>query len=97
MLDLFIATLIITITGFFIKSYFNGPYCTLNRNLEGKTIFITGANSGIGKATAIQLALKGANIIMACRDFYKGKSIQEEIFIYVKILFTSIRLKKKHN
>lgn len=34
------------------------------RGLEGKTALITGAGSGIGKATAIQMAKEGANIAL---------------------------------
>ncbi len=41
-------------------------------NLTEKTIIITGANSGIGKAAAIQLAQKGATVVMACRSAERG-------------------------
>jgi len=40
---------------------------------------ITGANSGIGKAAATQLARMGATIVLVCRDEQKGKMAQNEI------------------
>jgi len=43
-------------------------------SMRGKTAVITGANSGIGKATAIQLAKMGATIVMACRDKGRGNA-----------------------
>ena len=36
--------------------------------LEGKTCLVTGASSGLGKAVALQLAERGANVILACRS-----------------------------
>lgn len=44
-----------------------------------KIVIITGANSGIGKAAAIQFAREGHHVIMACRNLDKSQNVQEEI------------------
>lgn len=36
--------------------------------LAGKTILVTGASSGIGKATAIECSKMGANVILTARN-----------------------------
>lgn len=46
---------------------------------EGKTILITGANSGLGLGTAKVLAKKDALIVMAVRDMDKGAKAFNEI------------------
>lgn len=48
-------------------------------NLEQKTIILTGANSGIGKAATIQLAKLGATVIMACRSAQRGAQALEDV------------------
>ena len=47
--------------------------------MEGKICIITGANSGIGKATAIGLAMMNATIVMMCRSKERGEEVQKEI------------------
>jgi len=42
--------------------------------LTGKTILITGANCGIGKAAAEILARRDARVVMACRDVVAGEA-----------------------
>src|SRR5271165_1379414 len=42
--------------------------------LTGKTAIVTGANSGIGYYTALELARAGAETILACRSAEKGEA-----------------------
>ncbi len=44
-----------------------------NRSLEGKTAIITGATSGIGRATAILMAQLGANVVASGRRVAEGE------------------------
>ncbi|MFQ5666791.1 MAG: SDR family NAD(P)-dependent oxidoreductase, partial [Candidatus Binatia bacterium] len=41
-------------------------------DLEGKTIVVTGGNSGLGYEAALQFARKGAHVVLACRDVGKA-------------------------
>ena len=37
------------------------------RKLSGRTVFITGASRGIGKAIALKVAKDGANVVIAAK------------------------------
>ncbi|XP_012682095.1 retinol dehydrogenase 14b [Clupea harengus] len=47
--------------------------------MRGKTIIVTGANCGIGKATAAELLKLQARVIMACRDMQRAEEAAVEI------------------
>jgi retinol dehydrogenase-12 len=47
--------------------------------IDGKRVVITGATSGIGKAAATELARRGAELTIVCRDLDKGARVSSEI------------------
>ena len=47
--------------------------------MQNKLCMITGANSGIGKATAMELANRGAYVVIGCRDEEKAEKAKEDI------------------
>lgn len=47
--------------------------------MDSRICLITGANSGIGRVTALELAKKGFDIIMLCRNLDKARPVRQEI------------------
>src|SRR5438045_8770433 len=52
---------------------------TVNSSRQGTICMVTGADSGIGKATALALAQMGATVVMVCRDRARGEQARSEI------------------
>ncbi|MBA2523866.1 MAG: SDR family oxidoreductase [Solirubrobacterales bacterium] len=46
---------------------------------DGRVAVVTGANSGLGRLTAIELARHGAEVVIACRSVQKGERVAEEV------------------
>jgi len=67
-------------------SYLSSPSRNLSNllngneeSITGKVIIVTGSNSGIGKAAALQLAKREAKVILACRNLDKAEAAKQHI------------------
>lgn len=52
---------------------------TPENTLAGKVALITGANTGIGRVTARELARRGAHVFIACRSAQRAQPVVDEI------------------
>src|SRR5580704_2601020 len=55
------------------KNLHNGAW------IRGKTCMITGATSGIGRASALELGRLGAKLVLVCRNRERGEELVREI------------------
>lgn len=63
----------------FYRRWVQGTFYKKTIRIQGKVVIVTGANSGIGKETAIDLVKRGAKVYIACRDLERGEAARREI------------------
>ena len=54
-------------------------YCPFQADLSGRIALVTGANSGMGKETARELARMGAQVVLGCRSKELGEAAADDI------------------
>lgn len=71
MIILYFITIVagLIVLGYLFRKYFiPGRMCKIVKDMTGKFVIITGASSGLGEFTAIELVKQGAKVIFACRS-----------------------------
>nr|CAB3265507.1 retinol dehydrogenase 14-like [Phallusia mammillata] len=71
----------------------NGSWVQCDEKLKDKTAIITGANTGIGFWTAVDLARRGAKVILACRNVEKAQEARAQVVKEAKCLEEKVGLK----
>ena len=64
---------------YLIRKFMAGAACKSKARLDGKTVIITGANTGIGLETAVDMAKRNARVILACRSVERGERAAVEV------------------
>ena len=76
--NLFVAAVLVI--SIILYWWWNRPgRCYSKARLDGKTVIVTGANTGIGKETAKNFIIRGATVVMGCRDLSKGTKAANDI------------------
>ncbi|KAH8325218.1 hypothetical protein KR074_012218, partial [Drosophila pseudoananassae] len=66
---------------YFLRQYMQGGKFTKQTDETGKVFVITGANTGIGKETALEIAKRGGTVYLACRNMNKCEKARQEIIL----------------
>ncbi|XP_017132911.1 retinol dehydrogenase 13-like [Drosophila elegans] len=64
---------------YFLRKYMQGGQFTKKTDETGKVFIVTGANTGIGKETALEFARRGGTVYMACRDMNRCETARQDI------------------
>ncbi|XP_011339708.1 retinol dehydrogenase 13 isoform X2 [Ooceraea biroi] len=67
-----------------MKDYMGGPRYKGTETLADKIVIVTGANTGIGKQIAFDLARRKARVVLACRDMQKCEQARRHIVLDTK-------------
>merc|ERR1711868_206554 len=71
--------LVLALVIYAVRLYSGGTWCQSQARIDGKTVIVTGANTGIGKETALDLVRRGGRVILACRSVKKGNEAAADI------------------
>ncbi|XP_017061506.1 retinol dehydrogenase 13-like [Drosophila ficusphila] len=64
---------------YFLRKYMQGGTFTKQTDETGKVFIVTGANTGIGKETVLEIAKRGGTVYMACRDMNRCEKARQDI------------------
>lgn len=78
-LDLTFPFLVSLTIMYFVYCYFRGGHCFNTSRLDGKTVIVSGCNTGIGFQTVLNLSKRGARVIMACRNMKLASKAAAEV------------------
>jgi hypothetical protein len=75
------------------RDYAGGRKYEGSNRIDQKVVIITGSNTGIGKETALELAKRGAHVVMACRDAKKCELVRKvKLKIFVQFVLFRTRM-----
>lgn len=74
-----VAVAVLALCVYGLRQHMRGGRYTGDARIDGKLVIITGANTGIGKTTALELAKRGGRIVMACRDMQRCAAAREDL------------------
>lgn len=76
------------------RFWVNRKFFSSCQTMQGKTVIITGGNTGIGYETAKDLLRRGARVIIACRNLDKGREAVRQLRLETDCEEKNLRLMK---